>query len=274
METARRPAHGGRTSHAGREMTRAMIETRGLTKTFRARGKMVEAVRGVDLDVQAGQIFGLLEPNGGGKATTVRMLATLLLPSGGSARVVRFDLLRQAAEVRRRIGYVSQKGGAHDLSTGDENLLLQGKLYGMTNTAVRKRAKELIDVLDLAPFASRLVRTYSGGQRRRLDMAMGMIHRPALLCLDEPTTGLDPQSGKGVRADGVLRAQDFVRELHAHEGSMQLYVERGEEVLPVVLRLLDSAGLTVSTVTLARPTLDDVFLRLTGRSLRETAQSA
>jgi ABC-2 type transport system ATP-binding protein len=321
----------------------AMIETRGLTKSFKARGKTVEAVRGVDLDVQAGQIFGFLGPNGAGKTTTMRMLATLLTPSGGQAKVVGFDLLRQASQVRRHIGYVSQKGGAHDLSTGDENLLLQGKLYGMTNTAVRKRANELIDVLDLAPFASRLVRTYSGGQRRRLDMAMGMIHRPALLFLDEPTTGLDPQSrvrmweelrrlraagttifltthyldeadalcerlaiidngqivsedtpaalkhqiagdiislgldthnGNVVRAGGVLRMQAFVRELHAHEGSMQLYVERGEEVLPVVLRLLDSAGLTVSTVTLARPTLDDVFLRLTGRSLRETAQSA
>jgi ABC-2 type transport system ATP-binding protein len=316
------------------------IETHALTKTFPARGKTVLAVRGVDLTVQAGEIFGFLGPNGAGKTTTMRMLATLLEPTGGQARVAGYDLRKQPGQVRRRIGYVSQKGGADEIATGRENLVLQGRLYGMASQAAQARADELIRALDLEPFANRLVRTYSGGQRRRLDLAMGMVHRPELLFLDEPTTGLDPQSrarlwdevrrlraegttifltthyleeadalcerlaiidngqivgedtpaglkrqiagdilslgldmhdGASARASTLLRAQPFVRELRDAEQGVQLAVEHGEEALPIVLRLLDGAGLPVNTVTLARPTLDDVFLRLTGRSLRETA---
>ncbi len=316
-----------------------MIETQGLTKTFPARKGAVEAVRGVDLRVNEGELFGFLGPNGAGKTTTMRILSTLLPPTSGRATVCGYDLLRQSDQVRRQIGYVGQKGGAESKETGRENLVLQGRLYGMSKADANQRAAELIDKFDLGPFADRLVRTYSGGQRRRLDVAMGMMHHPKLLFLDEPTTGLGPQSrvriwdevrrlraegmtifltthymdeadglcdrlaiidnGKIVREDTpnalkqqiagdiislgldthngamqriteTLRDQPFLRELQQSDHSLQLYVERGEEVLPDILRLLDRNGAAIRTVTLARPTLEDVFLRLTGRSLRET----
>lgn len=315
-----------------------MIETKGLTKTFKARKGNVEAVRGVDLQVHEGEIFGFMGPNGAGKTTTMRILATLLDPTSGQATICGYDLRRESGRVRTQIGYVGQKGGAEVMETGRENLILQGRLYGISKADAQKRAAELISRLDLEPFADRLVRTYSGGQRRRLDITMGMMHRPRLLILDEPTTGLDPQSRariwdevRRLRADGMtifltthymdeadglcdriaiidggkivsegtpnslkqqiagdiislglhmqngsstrvkeaLHDQSFLRELQETESGMQLYVERGEEVLPEVLRLLDNNGATIRTVTLARPTLEDVFLRLTGRSLRE-----
>jgi ABC-2 type transport system ATP-binding protein len=315
-----------------------MIQTQGLTKTFQARKGAVEAVRGVDLEVQEGEIFGFLGPNGAGKTTTLRMLATLLQPTSGKATVCGYDLLREGGRVRRQIGYVGQKGGAEASETGRENLVLQGRLYGMGKSEAKIRAAELISKLDLGPFADRLARTYSGGQHRRLDIAMGMMHRPRLLILDEPTTGLDPQSrariweevrrlreegmtifltthymdeadglcdrlaiiddgkiesldtpsalkqriagdiislgldlknGAVARVTEILRTQSFLRNLEQSEHGLQLYVDRGEEVLPEVLRLLDSNGALLRTVTLARPTLDDVFLRMTGRSLRE-----
>jgi ABC-2 type transport system ATP-binding protein len=316
----------------------AMIQTQGPTKIFKARKGAVEAVRGIDLEVNEGEIFGFLGPNGAGKTTTMRMLATLLQPTSGKATVCGYDLLREPVRVRQQIGYVGQKGGAEASETGRENLLLQGRLYGMSTREAQKRAAELIGKLDLGAFAHRLARTYSGGQRRRLDIAMAMMHRPKLLFLDEPTTGLDPQSRARIwdevrrlreegmtifltthymdEADGLcdhlaiiddgkivsedtpnalkqqiagdiislgldlkngaiarvterLRAQLFMRELEQSDHGLQLYVDRGEEVLPEVLRLLDHNGAPIRTVTLARPTLDDVFLRLTGRSLRE-----
>ena len=319
----------------------AMIETRGLTMTFKARKGQVEAVRGVDLRVNEGEIYGFLGPNGAGKTTTMRMLATLLQPTSGDATVCGFDLLRQAGQVRTQIGYVSQKGGAHGIESGRENLMLQGQLYGMSERQALERTVELIKRLDLDQFADRLVRTYSGGQRRRLDVAMGMMHQPKLLFLDEPTTGLDPQSRvriwdevRRLRTEGVtvfltthymdeadglcdrlaimdngkiinedtpnrlkqqiagdiislgldlrngamarieesLREQPFMRELQETASGLQLYVDRGEEVLPEILRFLDQHGAPIKTVTLARPTLEDVFLRLTGRSLRESAE--
>ncbi len=316
----------------------AMIETRKLAKTFKSRKGPVEAVRGVDLVVNQGEIFGFLGPNGAGKTTTMRMLATLLDPTDGQATVCGYDLRREPGKVRTQIGYVGQKGGAEPKETGRENMVLQGRLYGMSKAEALKRAAELIHRLDLEPYADRLVSTYSGGQRRRLDIAMGMMHRPRLLILDEPTTGLDPQSrariwdeirslraegmtifltthymdeadglcdrlaiidngkivgedtpnglkqqiagdiislglnmhnGSGARVKEKLHAQPFLRELQETETGLQLYVERGEEVLPEVLRLLDNNGAVIRTVTLSRPTLEDVFLRLTGRSLRE-----
>ena len=316
----------------------AMIETKKLAKTFKSRKGPVEAVRGVDLVVNQGEIFGFMGPNGAGKTTTMRMLSTLLDPTDGHATVCGYDLRRDSGKVRTQIGYVGQKGGAEPKETGRENMVLQGRLYGMSKAEALKRAAELIARLDLEPFADRLVHTYSGGQRRRLDIAMGMMHRPRLLILDEPTTGLDPQSRariwdevRSLRAEGMtifltthymdeadglcdrlaiidngkivgedtpnalkrqiagdiislgldlkngavarvtetLRAQPFMRELEQSDHGLQLYVDRGEEVLPEVLRLLDSNGAPIRTVTLARPTLEDVFLRLTGRSLRE-----
>ncbi|HEX6818023.1 MAG TPA: ATP-binding cassette domain-containing protein, partial [Ktedonobacterales bacterium] len=281
----------------------AMIETHALSKSFRSRGKTIEAVRGVDLTVEEGEIFGFLGPNGAGKTTTMRMLATLLDPTGGQAKVCGYDLRREPGQVRTQLGYVGQKGGAEALETARENLVLQGRLYGMGKAHAEQRAAELIARLDLEPFADRLVKTYSGGQRRRLDITMGMMHRPKLLILDEPTTGLDPQSRariwdevRRLRAEGVtvfltthymdeadglcdrlaimdngqiagldtpnalkqqiagdiislgldmgngsgaavkqeLSTQSFLRELQETDAGMQLYVERGEEVLPEV----------------------------------------
>jgi len=316
----------------------AMIETHKLAKTFKARKGAVEAVRGVDLQVNEGEIFGFLGPNGAGKTTTMRMLSTLLDPTSGQATICGYDLRRESGHVRDQIGYVGQKGGAEAMETGRENLVLQGRLYGMSKADAQKRAAELITRLDLEPFADRLAKTYSGGQRRRLDIAMGMMHRPRLLILDEPTTGLDPQSrariweevrslraegmtifltthymdeadglcdrlaiidngqivgedtpnglkqqiagdiislglnmqnGTGAKVKEALHTQAFLRELEETDAGLQLYVDRGEEVLPEVLRLLDHNGAVTRRVTLARPTLEDVFLRLTGRSLRE-----
>jgi ABC-2 type transport system ATP-binding protein len=289
------------------------------------------------MQVQAGEIFGFLGPNGAGKTTMMRMLATLLPPTSGDAVIVGCDLRRDPAQVRKRIGYVGQRGGAEEVSTGRENLLLQGQLYALRRQDAQRRAQDLIAAFEMDAFADRPVRGYSGGQRRRLDLALGMMHRPALLFLDEPTTGLDPQSrarlwdevrklrdggttifltthyldeadalcdrlgiidhgqivSEGTtaelkrqvagdiitlgltadtlrtQAEALLRSQSFVRELQADTSSLRITVEHGEGTLPTVLRLLDNAGLHANSVTLARPTLNDVFLRLTGRSLRD-----
>ncbi len=177
----------------------AIISIQKLQKSFksrRGRGKpqTVDAVQGIDLEVETGEIFGFLGPNGAGKSTTLRMLSTLLPPDSGAVTIDGHDLRREPREVRRAIGYVSQAGGADPLATGMENLLLQARLYGLSKTEARWRAEELVDALDLAPFVERFAKTYSGGQRRKLDIAVGMVHRPKVLFLDEPTTGLDPVS--------------------------------------------------------------------------------
>jgi ABC-2 type transport system ATP-binding protein len=323
-----------------------IIETHNLRKTFRARQakgnqpKIIEAVRGINLQVHQSEIFAFLGPNGAGKTTTLRMLATLIPPTDGQARVAGYDLLQEPTRVRERIGYVSQAGGTDAHSTGRENLILQARLYGISRRDADQRIETLLETLELESFADRPARSYSGGQRRRLDLALGMVHRPSLLFLDEPTTGLDPQSrarlweevrklrtagttifmtthyleeadvladrlaiiddgrivaegtpdalkrqiagdvvtlglnaqnGQFEHAQQLLRQQSFVRELHPSDEQLQLYVERGEENLPAILRLLDGDGLRVQTVALARPTLDDVFLRQTGRSLRDAS---
>jgi ABC-2 type transport system ATP-binding protein len=171
-----------------------VITTTDLRKSFRAKSGPVEAVRGVSIDVRPGEVFGFLGPNGAGKTTTLRMLTTLLPIDSGTAIVAGFDVGSQPHQVRSRIGYVSQLGGADELATGRENLILQGRLYGASRDQVEPRARALTELLDLAEFADRRVITYSGGQRRRLDIALGLVHEPAVLFLDEPTTGLDPQS--------------------------------------------------------------------------------
>jgi len=319
------------------EASEAVIETHGLRRIFRSRKGQVEAVAGVDLNVRRREIFGFLGPNGAGKTTTLRMLATLLPPSGGTARVAGCDLATQPALIRERIGYVGQAGGADREITGRTELVFQGRLYGMSNAAAHERAAELIGMLELEGAADRKVGTFSGGQKRRLDIGLGLVHGPELLFLDEPTTGLDPQSrarvwdevrrmhdggttvfltthyldeadalcdrvaiidygkivaegtpeelkraiagdvvtfsiaGDQQRALDAVGGQDFVREARLENGSVHLYVDRGEVAMPAILRLLDSAGLQLMTVELHRPSLDDVFLRQTGRSLRETA---
>ena len=316
-------------------MADAVIETQGLRRVFKSRKRIVEAVAGVDLTVHQGEIFGFLGPNGAGKTTTLRMLATLMPPSGGTARVAGCDLATEAAKIRDRIGYVGQAGGSDFEITGRRELVFQARLYGMKPDAARKRAAELIEMLELEVCADRAGKTYSGGQKRRLDIGLGLVHGPQLLFLDEPTTGLDPQSrarvwdevrrmhdsgttvfltthyldeadalcdriaiidhgkivalgtpealkrevagdvitlrvaGDQEMALDLIKAQPFVREARIDEGSVLLYVDRGEEAMPAILRLLDGAGLQLVTIGLHRPSLDDVFLRQTGRSLRE-----
>lgn len=313
------------------------IETHGLRRVFKSRNRVVEAVAGVDMMVEQGEIFGFLGPNGAGKTTTLRMLATLLPPSGGSAMVAGCDLLKQQGKVRERIGYVGQAGGSDREIMGRTELVFQGRLYGMSLAAARKRAADLIEMLELEVCADRKVATYSGGQKRRLDIGLGLVHDPQLLFLDEPTTGLDPQSrarvwdevrrmhergttvfltthyldeadalcdriaiidngkivtvgspaelkrdvagdlvtltvvGNHQAALDLLKGQSFVREATLEDGVVRLYVDHGEAAMPAILRLLDSAGMNLVTIGLQRPSLDDVFLRKTGRSLRETA---
>src|SRR6201991_3361019 len=175
-----------------------MIETRGLRKSFMSRQgrekKTVEAVRGVDLRVDEGEIFGFLGPNGAGKTTTLRMLATLIVPDGGAATIAGADLLRDPGEVRRRIGYVAQGGSTWDESTAREELVLQARLYGIGKAEAQRRTAAVLDAFQLSEYADRKCKTYSGGQRRRVDIALGIIHEPRVVFLDEPTTGLDPQS--------------------------------------------------------------------------------
>jgi ABC-2 type transport system ATP-binding protein len=317
--------------------TMPIIETRGLRRTFSTRGKTVEAVAGVDLAVEPGEIFGFLGPNGAGKTTTLRMLATLIPPTGGEATIAGCDLRRSPRAVRERIGYVGQAGGSDLQLTARNELVIQGRLHGMRKAEAKRRAAELLAVVELEAAADRATGTYSGGQRRRLDVALGMVHRPQVLFLDEPTTGLDPQSRARLweevsrqRADGVtvfltthyldeadalcdriaiidhggivaegtpqelkrriggdvvtvgvgaeqeralllLQAQPFVREAAVEDGLLRLTVDKGESALPAILRLIDGAGLELRELSLSRPSLDDVFLRQTGRSLREQA---
>ncbi|GCE47841.1 ABC-2 type transport system ATP-binding protein [Thermosporothrix hazakensis] len=314
-----------------------VIEVENLSKSFQSRGKQVEALRGLHMRVKEGEIFGLLGPNGAGKTTTLRILTTLLSPDEGRILVAGFNVVRESHRVRAAIGFISQKGGTDSLSSGRENLLLQARLYGLSYGAARKRVAELIDTLDLAPFIDRLAITYSGGQRRKLDLALGLVHKPGLLFLDEPTPGLDPQSRAALweevrslhaagttivltthyldEADhlcsrlaivnaGVVVAEGspaqlkqqivgdvvtlglssaarqaehllrpHVRELRliseAEAEKLQVYVENGEERLPALLQLLNSAGIAVHTISLSRPSLDDVFLRQTGFSFKD-----
>ncbi len=171
-----------------------VVMTEDLKKSFPSRKGVVKAVDGVDLSVMPGEIFGFLGPNGAGKTTTLRMLTTLIPPDSGRALVAGFDVLVEPDKVRRNIGYVGQNGGSDLPATGRENLVLQGRLYGMTAADSRARADELIELLDITEFADRVAYTYSGGQRRRLDVAVGLMNRPRVLFLDEPTTGLDPQN--------------------------------------------------------------------------------
>jgi ABC-2 type transport system ATP-binding protein len=154
----------------------------------------VEAVRGVSFAVRSGEVFALLGPNGAGKSTTVRILATLSAPTSGRARVASFDVVKEPREVRRRIGYVAQNSGVDLTATGRENLMLQGHLFRTPAAQLRTRVEELLHLFQLESAADRPAMTYSGGMRRRLDVAMGLIHRPEVLFLDEPTTGLDPES--------------------------------------------------------------------------------
>jgi ABC-2 type transport system ATP-binding protein len=318
-----------------------MIKTKGLRKSFtvgkRGKATTVEAVRGVDLDVADGEIFGFLGPNGAGKTTTLRMLTTLIEPDGGEATVAGLDLRREGKELRKRIGYVAQGGGTTDEATGREEIVLQARMYGLGKADAEARARKALDAFQLTDFADRQCQTYSGGQRRRVDIAMGVIHDPKVVFLDEPTTGLDPQSrartweevrrlrGEGMTvfltthyldeadalcdrlaiidtgeivAEGtpdalkreiagdvvtlgvngstpttaeLLGAFDYVRNVEtAGEDSLRLYVDDASTAIPQILRALDGSGIGFDKMELTRPSLDDVFLIKTGRTLRES----
>ncbi|HXT89305.1 MAG TPA: ATP-binding cassette domain-containing protein [Trebonia sp.] len=319
------------------------VKVSGLRKSFRVAGTVIEAVSGIELTVPAGEMFGLLGPNGAGKTTTLRILTTLLPADAGSALVAGADVLRAPALVRQRIGYVGQLGGADKEGTGRENLMLTGRLYGLSAADAKRRCAELLAVFDLDTLADRAVRTYSGGQRRRLEVALGIMHRPQVLFLDEPTTGLDPQnranlweqlrllreggtsifltthyldeadqlcdrvaivdhgrvialgspdslkqrySGDTIAVtseaspavlDEVARSladDPSIAALAVEDGTIRVTARDATQAMAAVFGALASRGVPTRAASVARPSLDDVFLRETGRSLRDAGTPA
>jgi ABC-2 type transport system ATP-binding protein len=320
-----------------------VIHARGLVRTFRKKQQEVHAVAGVDLDVEAGEIVGFLGPNGAGKTTTLRMLTTLLVPTAGTATVAGCDLVGDPVGVRRRIGYVSQSGSTAPEARAGEEVVDHARLYGISTAEATARGKQLFRELDLDGLWERQPKTMSGGQRRRLDIALGLVHVPGLVFLDEPTTGLDPQARANLwqhiralreeRGTTVFLTTHYLDEADAlcdrilviDAGRIvasgtpdQLKSEVGGDVLTVtaerpdqagevarlvaalpgaeapqildaqvvgrvpaggsalvaLVRELDAAGIAVAGIESRRPSLDDVFLGLTGRSLRETGAPA
>jgi ABC-2 type transport system ATP-binding protein len=322
-------------------MTGRAIEARQLVKTYAVRGEKhgIRALDGLDISVPRGMIYGLLGPNGAGKSTTVKILTSLARPDSGEARVEGVDVLARPGQVRHLIGVVAQRSGADPTATGRENLILQGRLYGLRGATVRARADELLAHFGLTEAAGRLVRTYSGGMQRRLDVALGLMHRPAVLFLDEPTTGLDPESrtamwqeiarlagGEGMtvlltthyleeadrlasrlaivdrgrvvtsgtpdelkgelrgdavqvelpadaeaaRVRRVLEALPAVRDVVIAGRDVSARSDNGAAAVPVVLAELQRAGVNAASVAVARPSLDDVYLRHTGRRYSES----
>ncbi|WP_425555920.1 ATP-binding cassette domain-containing protein [Kitasatospora nipponensis] len=318
-----------------------------LVKSYPAKGKApaVRALDGLGLTVERGTVFGLLGPNGAGKSTTVKILTTLAAADSGRAVVAGADVVRDAAAVRRAIGVVAQHSGADPIASGRENLLLQGRLFGLRGRRLHDRVEELLARFDLAEPAARPVRTYSGGMQRRLDIALGLVHRPQVLFLDEPTTGLDPESRTAVWAElarlareegmtvlltthyldeadhladrlaivdrgrivvegtpdalkGELHGDALQIELRAAAGPAQALLhsvlgrlpgirdlavdgrrltaraDDGAQAVPAVLAVLDHAGHPAIAVRVARPSLDDVYLRYAGRSFSQADTSA
>jgi len=320
------------------------ISVAELRKTYPMKGRPegVRALDGLSFEVDPGTVFGLLGPNGAGKSTTIKILTTLTRADSGTATVADIDVRRDPQRVRRAIGVVAQKSGADPVATGKQNLLLQGRLYGMRGAALDRRAVELLDRFNLADAAKRQVRTYSGGMQRRLDIAIGLIHRPEVLFLDEPTTGLDPEAraamweevnrlagdegltilltthhleeadrlarrlaivdhgrvvaegtpeqlkgelkGDAVHIDlraaldpDVIRSAFAplrdVRDIRIDGLQVSARADDGAAAVPAVLAALDRCGGAVAAVTVARPSLDDVYLRYAGRRFAEADQS-
>ncbi|MFC5181791.1 ABC transporter ATP-binding protein [Actinomadura harenae] len=248
-------------------MTPPVLDVHGLSRTFRLRSGPVHAVRGIDLAAERGEILGVLGPNGAGKTTTVRMLATLLPPSGGRAVVASHDLLADPGAVRARIGYVAQSGGLDPNCPVGEELVTQGRMHRLSRAASRVRAAELAADLDLEDLLERPTAALSGGQRRRLEIALGLVNHPEVLFLDEPTTGLDP----GSRAD----LWDLVRRVrHDHGTTVLLTTHYLDEADALADRLVVvDAGEVVAEGTPAglkdrhgAATLQDAFLAITGRA--------
>jgi ABC-2 type transport system ATP-binding protein len=312
-----------------------ILDVRDLSKVYPDGTK---AVQGVTFSVGRGEFFGFLGPNGAGKSTTIKMLITLLPKTSGDARVFGCDIERDADAIRRRIGYSAQEIGLDDELTGRENLLLQGRLYHLPKAELKQRVEELLRLMDLSGDADRPAGSYSGGMRKRLDLATGLLHRPELLFLDEPTTGLDPQNRAGlwkhlerlnkdegltifltthymeeadrlcdrlaiidqgrIIAEGspanlkaqlggdvvsltfkddpakeaaatLLRNVPSVREVTVKEDGVSVIVADGGAAVPELLRVLSEAGLSVARLSMTSPTLDDVFLKHTGHSIRQ-----
>jgi ABC-2 type transport system ATP-binding protein len=253
--------------------TTAAVQAEGLVKHYRSRAGVIEAVRGVDLRVEAGEVFGFLGPNGAGKSTTVRMLTTLLSITSGTARVAGVDVAREPDAVRRRIGVALQEAGLDPRQTGRELLVLQARLFGLSPRAASARAEDLLSLVELEEAADRRIKGYSGGMKRRLDLASALVHEPEVLFLDEPTTGLDPASR--------LTVWDEVRRINARGTTVFLTTQYLEEADQLCDRLaIIDDGRIVREGTPERlkaelrereglasdPTLDDVFLDATGRT--------
>ncbi|MEU5086814.1 ATP-binding cassette domain-containing protein [Streptomyces sp. NPDC021356] len=319
------------------------VEARRLVKTYPGD---VTALAGLDVTVEQGTVFGLLGPNGAGKSTTVKILTTLARPDSGTATVAGHDVLRHPDRVRRAIGVVAQGSGADPVATGRENLRLQGRLYGLNGAALDRRVEELLERFSLAEAKDRPVKGYSGGMLRRLDVALGLVHRPEVLFLDEPTTGLDPEArsamwaeigrlageegltilltthyleeadrlaervaivdrgrvvvegtpdalkgelrGDAVRMElrepvgeagrtllaGTLGALRGVREVVIEGRGISARADDGGAAMPALLTALERAGVSVATATVARPSLDDVYLRHAGRRYAEAGSAA
>jgi len=322
-------------------MTSAVITAEHLVKTYPGD---VRALDDLSLTVEPGEILGLLGPNGAGKSTTVKILTTLVRPDSGAARVAGHDVLRRPERVRRVIGVVSQRSGADPAASGHDNLVLQGRLYGMSGPDLRRRVAELLDQFQLTDAAKRPVRTYSGGMQRRLDVALGLVHRPRVLFLDEPTTGLDPEARTAMWAEiarlatdqalailltthyldeadrlarrlaivdkgrivaagtpeelkGDLRGDAVhlewtevpdqsrvratvadlpgVRDVRLDGSRLSARVDDGAAAVPVLLAALERAAIPAAAATVARPSLDDVYLRFAGRRFAQAdAQSS
>lgn len=319
-----------------------IIETEGLSKVFTVKKAQVAAVSDLTFTAARGELVAFLGPNGAGKSTSLRMLTTLIPPTSGTARVVGHDIRREPAAVRARIGYVGQLTSGSFAQRARDELLSQGAFYGMSRRDSIRRADELIESLDLGSFATRTVQQLSGGQKRRLDIALGLMHAPPLIFLDEPSTGLDPQSranlwdhilelrrqygttvfltthyleeadryaervmvmdsgriiadddaaslkatlagdvltfgfadaGEATRARNVLASLTDTS-IRADDTALSLTAPEGARLLPTIVRELDAAGIRVRSATGIPPTLDDVFLALTGRTLRETGEGA
>jgi len=311
------------------------IEAQALVKTY---PKNVRALDGLSFLVPAGTIFGLLGPNGAGKSTTIKVLNTLTRPDSGIARVAGLDVVKQPDEVRRAIGCVAQKSGVDINATGRENLVLQAQFYGLRGAALRSRVEALLERFSLAPAADREARGYSGGMKRKLDVAMGLVHTPRVLFLDEPTTGLDPEaradlwkeigrlshedgitvlltthyleeadhlasrlaivdrgrvvaegtpdalkgelSGDAIHVDlaqvveerrvrAALSGVSAIRELSVEGAGVRARADNGATVVPAMITALESGGARVASVRVTRPSLDDVYLRHTGRTFSE-----
>jgi ABC-2 type transport system ATP-binding protein len=259
-------------------MTDVAVRAEALVKHYSSRNGDVEAVRGVDLTVEAGEVFGFLGPNGAGKSTTVKMLTTLLTITSGTAEVAGIDVASRPDEVRRRIGVALQEAGLDPRQNGRELLVLQARLFGLSPSVAAQRAKDLLELVELEDAADRVIKGYSGGMKRRLDLASALVHEPEVLFLDEPTTGLDPASR--------LTVWDEVRRINARGTTVFLTTQYLEEADALCDRLaIIDDGRIVREGTPARlkaelrerqglasdPTLDDVFLDATGRTRSRVA---